>query len=163
MAKIDFDFKAYLLQKGERVGLIVAGVLAAIMVLVGLGNAFSSSSPDKNADVLKKNIDGKRSQLRAATPPPDYPAANLDPSLLADVQTTPVSGAEYALSYPPIDSRPVDDNKRRQPRLLEPDEWAATVARLRMRSIQLWRRPDGDRVMVVKGDTSSRGGAGSLN
>src|SRR5262245_28021356 len=67
--KIDFDFKQFMLQKGERVGLGVAAAFAAVLILLGIWAGLGKSSPqpdiDKNATTLNRKVGG----TRPGTPP----------------------------------------------------------------------------------------------
>ena len=50
----DLDWKKLLLEKGEKIGLIVAGVFAALMVLPFLWYMVLGNGPNANAELLKK-------------------------------------------------------------------------------------------------------------
>src|SRR4051812_21579235 len=54
MAKPKFDFKQFLLQHGERLGLGVAGAITGFLLLMCILAFFSSGSPAEKADALKQ-------------------------------------------------------------------------------------------------------------
>src|SRR6516165_537786 len=78
--KIDFDFKQFMLQKGERVGLGVAGGLAVVLLIWGVWAGLGKSSP---LPVLEKNTKNLNDMVKLSQPdttnpkifppPPDKP------------------------------------------------------------------------------------------
>src|SRR5262245_49729133 len=97
MAKRDFNVKNFLLQKGELVGLVAAGAVGLLLLLIGLGIAFSSPGAGKNADELEKIATAKDVAIDNATPGDDL--GKIDrASLVAQNRTGPVSLFAYALS-----------------------------------------------------------------
>src|SRR4051812_26521018 len=71
MAKPKVDFTQVLIKHGERIGLGVAGSLAALLVLTGLfwpDSGLFSGSPDDKAKALKGPADTLENQMRTATP-----------------------------------------------------------------------------------------------
>src|SRR5204863_5680681 len=75
MAMKDFDFKKFLLQKGERVGLWVAAGLMGLFLLVSMVKAFTTSSATTNAKEITELSTQKLGQIRSATPPAGYDQA----------------------------------------------------------------------------------------
>src|SRR5205807_4303250 len=67
MAMKDFDFKQFMIQKGERVALGVAGFLAFLLIVFNV-KSFLNAGPKKNADVLEKMSKDLNSQLATNTP-----------------------------------------------------------------------------------------------
>ena len=62
MAKMNFDFKQFLLQKGERVGLYVAAGLAVLLIALGvilLAGRDGSLSAGANAAAMQKDTEDK--------------------------------------------------------------------------------------------------------
>src|SRR4051794_21905822 len=70
-----FDVQKFLLEKGERVGLIVAGVFLALLALLGLMAAGSAASPSKLSGDLKAGTQRIQSNLTSSPdkPPPVPP------------------------------------------------------------------------------------------
>lgn len=168
MALKDIDFKEYLLQKGERVALIVCAVLGGIFLLLGLVSAVSSVSPEKHAGELKIASEDKQKTLRNASPAADYAPDN--PALLARrAETGPVDPAQYALATTPVIGEAVEDTRRRQPRVIFPEEWVHGIswAQLKVINIKLVKdkqtNKDEEYVEIIidgKGDKSMYRNAG---
>jgi hypothetical protein len=86
MAKMKFDFKQFLMQKGERVGLGVALGLMAVLVLLGIFGALSASSPAKD---LSKAADELQASLNRRD---------------GDDKTTDIAVPQIKEYYPGVDS-----------------------------------------------------------
>jgi hypothetical protein len=130
MAKIDFDFKQFMLQKGERVGLYVAAGLAVLLIVLGvlmLAGRDGSLSPGANAAGMQ-TITKEKEQKILNNKPSDQKLAELvamDPVIAAggkDMEKKYQSGW-FLLSnlfFPPISNL---DERRREPRVLQPTEF----------------------------------------
>jgi hypothetical protein len=84
----EFDFKQFLLGKGERVGVVVAGLVTLVLVglaLLGPGHGLRSSSPEENA----KNLGKDTALLKSQTSNPNPTLAERD---------LPPPGADKGLS-----------------------------------------------------------------
>src|SRR5271157_651962 len=91
MAMKDFDFKQFLLEKGERVGLSAAGGIALLMIVLSLfwpHKGLLSESPKKSAEAIAKVAKEKKDQAGTTGPgtaaPSDAEKKNLrevDPQL----------------------------------------------------------------------------------
>src|SRR5436309_3072770 len=81
MALKDFDFKGYLLQKGEWIGVLTAGGIAALFVVLCIVIMISSGSPKTLAQPVADLTTPVQSGLTQAPPdavttiPPDLNAA----------------------------------------------------------------------------------------
>src|SRR6266849_347232 len=99
MAKINFDFKQFMLQKGERVGLYVAAGLAVLLIALGvilLAGRNGSLSPGANAADMRTLTENKEQLIRANAPKPDVlkKLIDMDP-VVAD------GGKNMKLDYSP--------------------------------------------------------------
>jgi hypothetical protein len=134
MAKRNFDFKQFMLQKGDRVGIIVAGSLTVLLVALGItlmASADGSLTPGGNAEKLQKITDQKKKDLDTRTLPKEEAdkQALVPPDLI--VKDKPL--------YPNYDARKFDfadgvflgegdiNDKRRAPGILVPTEMIARV------------------------------------
>ncbi len=71
-SKSKFDFQKFFLEKGEKVGLIVAGVGFALLVLFGIMAAAGAANPTKLTNDIKTGIASVDSRLQQSSdaPPP---------------------------------------------------------------------------------------------
>jgi hypothetical protein len=119
----EFDYKQFLLEKGEKLGLAIA---VAVMVLLILwlflpGHGFVSGSPVDNAKSLKDLHETLTQKLKSNTPsgndlPPPDAEANMIP-----LNTTRVDGRDFPLAGL-FEGRKLETIKRRLPTLLNIDE-----------------------------------------
>lgn len=126
MSMKDFDFKQFMLEKGEWVGTGVAGVLAVSLIVIGTVSAVTSKSPNEVAS----DITGKATQLRNNTQnmPPKTPY-QIPPVLLTRVTHDLVPPQQYALATDFFIQTSLDDNKRRNPDILGPREFQPSLIR----------------------------------
>jgi hypothetical protein len=130
MAKMNFDFKQFMLQKGERVGLYVAAGLAVLLIALGvimLAGRNGSLSPGANAADMQKVTQEKEDLIGRNAPKPDVltKLTAMDP-VIAD------GGKNMKLDYnsswfvlgnlwfPPMSSL---DERRREPLVYQPTEF----------------------------------------
>src|SRR4051812_24186948 len=86
----DFDYKKFLLERGEQIGVGAAILITALMVVFGLLlPAFSTKSAGANAGDLSKQSKDKSQQLASAAPSTEERAklASWDPRLRTDRKT----------------------------------------------------------------------------
>ena len=121
MAMKDFEFKKFMVQKGERVALGVAGFLMLLLILFNV-KSFLNAGPKKNADVLEKMTKDLNGKLASNVPTKesDKPGAVEDSlgSFNFNFITDP---SEFVVSRLFMTQEPLDMN-RRQPELLTPVE-----------------------------------------
>src|SRR5687768_15584778 len=87
MATKDFDYKQFLLEKGERVGLYTAAgifVLLVVLYLFWPGHGIFSPSPAKSATEIKSTADQKDKLITTNTPSESerVELAKVDPRLM---------------------------------------------------------------------------------
>src|SRR5947209_4009218 len=121
MAKNKFDWKKLLVEKGERVGLGVAGLLALLLILSSV-KSYLGAGPTKNAQVLNKDISDLKTKLANNAP---------DPSLVASLSKIAIDKFNYYVINDPAQFKPEGelfaasapgDDSRQQPNLLKPVE-----------------------------------------
>lgn len=132
--KLNFDFKEFLLKKGERIALIGAGAFAALLILFGfIINGLGSGSASANAGDLAKLRQAGDQALKRSTPPQDLaviPADLFRAGELVVLDPTPFhAGKQYFM--PSL----ADDNKWRKPEVLTPDEFQVDLVRGLARSL----------------------------
>ena len=129
----DVNFKELVLQKGERIGLAVAGVITALLV-VGFGAAsVMTDGPQKNVDTLK-DLQQKAKTAHDTSKPPE----NLDklPPELEVVEVKPVRPDEFPCFMPYFLSfEEARDRKWRLPVVLKADEFQVELVR---GSVEAW-------------------------
>ena len=123
----DFDYKQFLIQKGERVALGIAVALMAMMVLIsGIKTAFGGGSASSNATLIKNLTDQAQNNLQKSVPPANL--ADLPDDIkevevaLVDPECFPCPNLYFGRIGEP-------DRKWRRPNVLMPDEFAAEVVR----------------------------------
>src|SRR6516225_4854937 len=99
MAK-DFDFKQFMLAKGERVGLWVAVGLMVILVAIGAYSTFTSASPTGVAEMIqqkRKNVEIRIANGENTTSPNLPPeVSNLIDNPLIATEKYPRNTANFA-------------------------------------------------------------------
>ncbi|MFL5242141.1 MAG: hypothetical protein ACJ8FY_08535 [Gemmataceae bacterium] len=134
MAKIEFDFKQFLLQKGEKVGLWTCVGLGVLMLGYSLfrpGKGFLSGSRDSHAAELA-NLSSQKDQLISTNRPSGPLAeAEIDPRLKGTIKPPEAMVASaYALKNPLFISTSADDSRRNEPVVLTPDPDSITATPL---------------------------------
>jgi hypothetical protein len=124
MAKIEFDFKEFLLQKGEKVGLWTCVGLGVLMLGYSLfmpGKGFLSGSPGSNAKELE-DISGQKDNLIASNRPSgELPEQVIDPRLRGTIKPpVTIVASAYALPNPLFIGSAGDDTRRNEPIVLTP-------------------------------------------
>src|SRR5438128_121956 len=74
MALKDFDYKQFLLERGERVGLYAAGGLGFLLIFLSLiwpGKALFNASPKPAAEEMSKSAKEKNNLVQTASPSED--------------------------------------------------------------------------------------------
>jgi hypothetical protein len=130
MAKINFDYKQFLLQKGERVGLYGAAGLAVLFIVLGvimLVGSKGSLSAGANANTLKDEAK-KKDNLMQTNKPSEQKLKELteiDPKLQRKEINTRLDPSLAALStelFTPLEGL---NEHRREPRIFGPTEFLA--------------------------------------
>jgi hypothetical protein len=121
----DLDWKKVLLEKGEKIGLGVAGLFAALMVLPFLWYMVAGSGPGANAETLK-NATERLEKAQANSTPTDNPSGDTT-VVIKNVKiedTTP-----YQLATLTSGGAAGDANKRKEPFVLSPVEVIISIVR----------------------------------
>jgi len=147
--KFDFDWKTFLMQKGEKIGLGVGAAVLVLMAVFGLKGAFSVS-PSANAENLNKKTANAQNLLRT-NKPRDESQFKVDSELMNTAAALPPIPAdefrEVASLYVPF--APVDA-KRGDPKIEAPTDMVAMVALPQVKAYML--SEDKHDVMTLRGE-----------
>jgi hypothetical protein len=126
----DFDFKGFVLQKGERVGLSLSVLLMIALVIVGLfwpGKGVLSGSPRETADKLRQLGQSAQTKINSSDPPS---GPIMDQTQLSAVLTFDrIEQGRFPTEFPFVLPSSADDFKRRNPDVLAPTEFHTSVVR----------------------------------
>jgi hypothetical protein len=150
----NFDYKRFLIQKGERVALGIAVGLMSIMILVsGLTTALGGHSASSNTREIKELADQAASKLKNSAPP-----ANLGdlPGDIKEVQLAPIDPEWLECQNLYFDRSGDADRKWRRPKVLTPDEFKAEVVHGALLSHVLERGEDGKFMVGVLQATNNQ-------
>src|SRR4051812_31744661 len=78
MAAPKFDVKQFLLQRGEFVGLGVAGAIVTLLLILAAMKGLSSPGPGKNADLLAHAAEQVNTRLRSDKPDDNWTQTTSD-------------------------------------------------------------------------------------
>jgi hypothetical protein len=159
MAKINFDFKQFMMQKGEKVALGVAGGLTLILLLSHMGSYFAKEGPKDKAAKLEKENNQVESLLKTNKPPDsDVTAANnLSEKSLSFYQNKADAWRFQPSEYFVTSAR--KDQRRLQPSLLLPVEGSATVVLSQLRTYVFNTKDDKLYIKVLLGGSGAPIGA----
>jgi hypothetical protein len=158
----NFDYKRFLLEKGERLGLGIAGGIGLLLIIVGLflpkHGIFTDSPTVKAADLEKitKEVDGnmkRASPTDADKPPPDAAKNRID----LDVE--PVDSSRYAVASLFVPTSP-EGSKRRPPEVYAPEEGIAAAVRVPLDLYVITNNEDGEPLITVLEAASSKSTTG---
>jgi hypothetical protein len=151
MARGNFDFKKFMLEKGERVGLWTAVGFMVLLIVFSLfmpGSGFLSGSQSANADTLKKKNEAARARIRSASPPADL--GKIPAELSTDqASQTLVAVAPFRGSGDSFYPHPPDNSKRRMPRIFPTTQALAKDLLVQFRSYIF--QPNTGKIGVVRG------------
>lgn len=150
--KVDFknlknvDWKKLLLEKGEMIGLGVAGVLTLVLLVYGLGfKTFGSGSASANAQEIEdlakqanQKIDGNQPQPTLAQP---------DQKVIRASTPNPIDPVAQATQRDWFIVSSFDDNRWRKPEMLSPGDFEAGVFQGLVQVFEL--SDDGSQIWVL--------------
>lgn len=147
----EFDYKQFLLEKGERVGLAVAGSLAGLILILSLfmpGKGFFSGSPATKAATLEEGATKLQSKLASAEPTKDdLPRGEAKDNLIPlDTKTLPPQVYETTTWFEPERSGSLD---RRPPIVKLPVESLTRVVLMQIDTFLF--NPSHTKVVALQG------------
>jgi hypothetical protein len=145
MSMKDFNFKQFMLQKGEWVGLGIAAVIMLPVLGLGMMKILTSRNPASNAQGLEQMTKSVEQLIKDAKPPAD--AAEPPKEFFTNVTYDPVDPVAYNTPVNWFIPSTLEDTRRRSPEILPPGEFHADVVRAGMMRHIL--DASGKRVMVL--------------
>jgi hypothetical protein len=122
------DIKQFLLDKGERIVLVLALAFMGLLVTFGfIVNGLGAGSASANADELARMRKQDQDAFTRSSPPPTL--KDIDPELLSAGVLNPLEPDAYVLKKPYFTPLLADDNKWRLPAVLGPDEFQVDLVR----------------------------------
>jgi hypothetical protein len=169
MAKRDFDFKQFMLQKGDKVGMGIAGGLAVLLLFLGVFMLFGkegSLSPTANANNLNTASSSREQQLNTGQPSEADRQAwrTVDPELKKKDLNEKILGEQYAMLFPPMTKAGAEDPGRRNPTIFQPVEFLVGNANAQLSFYIFQKKDDDERGLVAvltnpqKTDKNNKGG-----
>lgn len=130
-----FDFKPLLMEKGERIGLYVAGGLSFLLVVMGLLKILGSGSASANAQKLTDKITTIKNNQDKARPKAEH-----EPGALPDASTLLRGDMLAAADFPAhalFIGPPPKDSMRQNPVIFPPEEFQAEFVRVTSPALEL--------------------------
>src|SRR5579859_3428841 len=124
MAKPKIDFKQLFMEKGEKITIVVAGVLMVLFLSLGILAVATSASTDGN----EKEISGRVKTITDAMNSSAGTVDPLDESLMTKVDFPRMSASQFRETDVFVEFS-LDNPKRGRPRVLEPDEFQVDLIR----------------------------------
>jgi hypothetical protein len=146
MAMKDFNFKQFMLEKGEWVGLGVALAIMLPVFGIGMMKILSSPGPSSNADRLKALAKAAEQRINTANPPED--ADKPPKEFFSNVTYERVDPDAYSTPVNWFLASSIEDTRRRSPEILPPAELHVEVVRGGMRGHIIDTR--GKRALVIQ-------------
>jgi hypothetical protein len=130
MALKDFDYKQFLLDRGERVGLYAAGGLGGLLIFLSLvwpGKALFNASPRPAANELAQAAKDKNNRVQTAAPSESEKTQlrEVPAELMKDASSVAEDPDNYRIATDIFAPRDIQTTKRRLPNVLTPDQFQA--------------------------------------
>ena len=152
MALKDINYKQFVLDHGERVGLGIAGAIALLLVLTLFmpGMGFMSGSAGANADVLIKAADGVENGLLKDTPTEaDKPGDPHDKMVAFNFNIIDPTAAKGYMIADLFDPAKSSQAGRQMPNLYQPTESQVALVRMQLPTLEFTNQLDN--VAILKG------------
>jgi hypothetical protein len=155
----NFDWKQFLLQRGEQIGLYVAAGIMVLMLFFGMRGVFSSGA-GANANSLTQKSNSTRTLIQTSTPTEDQVAEikSLHPIIAGATTVPPVNPETFRPTSELFVGARLDDTKRRGPQVKIPAEFATAVGLTTIRAYGLSN--DMLRIALVVGAGTASAAAG---
>ena len=128
----DINYKQFFLEKGERIGLWVAGPIMGLLILVGILKALSGDSSQATVSQITGLRDQAQGELTQSGPSPDV--AVLPQDLLKTRNLAALDAQTFAFPRQPFTPAQIEDFRWRQPKVLAPDEFDGALVRAQVPS-----------------------------
>jgi hypothetical protein len=168
MSLKEFDYKRFLLEKGERVGLGVAVTVMVLMLIFNLfmpSKGFFSGSPATRAKELKNDTEQLENALRAGQPSEGDLPDNREGKLIA-FDTSYLRSDHYA-TQPWFEPVMKDNKARRPPKIYNVEEAIAAIAAVPVDTYLFRFDANPPAIAILESEygrrISSAGGTGAFN
>ncbi|HEV3144083.1 MAG TPA: hypothetical protein VGZ47_09390 [Gemmataceae bacterium] len=125
MAKPKFDAKKFLLEKGEKVGIVAAGALMLLLIIWGVMTMIGSANTPEVAGNLSGKAKGIQNRIASDTSQSPKP---LEPWVTNPVKFETLWAKNYE-NNPQFSDIAIDDAKRGRPNILMPVEFQLDLVR----------------------------------
>jgi hypothetical protein len=157
----NFDFKEFLLQRGEKLALVLAAVVGGLLFFSGVFKAFSAGSPGRTASDIETLRSRAKSSIDNSQPPAENDQQDAK-ELAAVINFDRVEPALFSQNTPFFIRSTVEDTKRRNPDILAAGDFHAEVIRAPIRSYMISGKGDELLVLVDRaGGSLGAGGPGT--
>jgi hypothetical protein len=123
----NFDFKDFMLRRGQYIALGVGAAVFLPLSVMGMGLVFSSGRSSSNVKVLQDSDQRAKSNLQTSRPPED--AAKPPPEFFVEMKFTPVDPMPYDTDLPWFVPSTVEDSHRRNPEVLLVSDFQTQLVR----------------------------------
>src|SRR5260370_29039734 len=124
MAKPKLDFKQLLMDKGEKITILAAGVLMVMFLTLGILAVATSASTSENEHSILNKVEDINRKMSSNEEKID----NLDESLMKQLEFPSVSASQFRGTNMFVDIA-LDNAKRGRPTVLQPDEFQVDLIR----------------------------------
>ena len=126
------DFKDLMIRKGERIGLGVALVIMALLVLASGYSSVTTASPTTVAKEIQDKAKAIENTIRTGGVTKEKP---VDPNVFKEARIEQVTNKDFPFRNDLTVPNSLEDNKHRNPDVLPPAETVATLVRAQIRSL----------------------------
>lgn len=133
------NFKDILLAKGEKIGLIAGGAIAALFAVLGVMSIASADSPTDKA----KKFDSEASRINSGVNALGEAAPPLPQWVDKAGNPVPIPANQFALAGPPFEPLYSPDPRRQNPKVLPIVGYQIDLLRVPMRALDIHETSDG--------------------
>lgn len=157
MAKVKFDFKDFLLRKGEVLVMGAAGFFLLVMLIWGVSK-WGSANPTKDVADLNSKVNQVKSNIASGTPDPaDLERVKAPDSIVRPYQFKPAPVSAFAQARWPLrDPVAQPSTKRDNPTVLTIGAYQVDLTRSAMLGWDIYEDRDGPKIAVLTTKTESK-------
>src|SRR5262245_52552752 len=117
----NFDFKKFMLEKGERVILAIAVAFTLLMVALGVWGLAATNSPAAVAETLNRERNRIDNSLKTFRPPEGF--GDVQETLKKGIQAPVLARDTYVINIPFFVASPLENGKRQKVDVFAPEEF----------------------------------------
>lgn len=149
-SKVKFDFKGFLLKKGEYLAMGIAGFFLFLLMVWGITKWSGAEPPDK----FHKEMTAKANQVQSAigntqVTEADKADAVLPPWVNGDLTFKPAPVSDFALTVPQFDPTAKPDTKKENPNVLRMGTYQVDLIRGSMKGFDIVPGTEGEQMIAV--------------